>query len=268
MKIVISLHKNYTSGSVAAICMVLDTILPVIAQEHMGWLRWRIPFIAIGVVALVALLHQLVVLSRQEQEREAREIERDEREAERDSLLKKFAEHFKIDASRASLANVPALAVATSLQASDPRVYIDVERERGDFPSEPKSVFTIRNDGESEARRIAIEPLALLKGSAKFDTIESLAAHNHTTILPETTDRFERHDIGKIMLRTWDAVGELSEEFSAPMRVTYQDFSGRSFETKFDLVLFPIDEVLFNKRDNWHRVAKTLTVRNIEIRPQ
>lgn len=59
--------------------MLGDTLLPILAGDHIGWLRWRIPMIVCGVVALVALAIQLRLQYREEVEGRKAQQERDKR---------------------------------------------------------------------------------------------------------------------------------------------------------------------------------------------
>jgi len=46
--------KNLCSF-LAGVGMLGVTILPLLAGDHIGWLRWRIPIVGVGIVAFVAL---------------------------------------------------------------------------------------------------------------------------------------------------------------------------------------------------------------------
>jgi len=66
----------------------------------------------------------------------------------------------------------------------------------------------------------------------------------------------------------WDAKGEVTGEYSKPMRMTYRDFSGRRFETTFDLVLFPVREIAYRHLPpQKEHYEDTLVIRNIEVKP-
>lgn len=52
------------------------------------------------------------------------------------------------------------------------------------------------------------------------------------------------------------------------MRMTYRDFSGRRFETTFDLVLFPVREIAYRHLPpQKEHYEDTLVIRNIEVKP-
>lgn len=50
--------KNLCSF-LAGVGMLGVTILPLLAGDHIGWLRWRIPIVGVGIVAFVALAVQI-----------------------------------------------------------------------------------------------------------------------------------------------------------------------------------------------------------------
>ncbi|HEV2494455.1 MAG TPA: hypothetical protein VG204_15440 [Terriglobia bacterium] len=110
--------------------------------------------------------------------------------------------------------------------------------------------FVLRNHGGDVAHRVSVQPLKVTSGEATFETIEMIPPGKEGRAVP-TIDRFgnlQKHDIISLMMQEWNAAGELTGEFSRPMLILYEDFSKRKFQTKFDLVLFPVKQVMNQNR--------------------
>ena len=59
-------------------------------------------------------------------------------------------------------------------------------------------------------------------------------------------------------MKEWDAKGAVTTEFPIPMRITYEDVVHRHFETIFDLIYFPVKDIV---------EQNPFEIRNLEIRP-
>jgi hypothetical protein len=77
-------RKNCLSVVIGA-CVVGLAIIPIaVPAEHIGWMRWQVLAYVLMGVAIVALIAQTIMQSREDDQREERERERDKREGERD----------------------------------------------------------------------------------------------------------------------------------------------------------------------------------------
>jgi hypothetical protein len=252
--------------------MFFDALIPALApSDHLGWLRWRVPLIAFATIAVISLIVQLLILSAHEVERERREKRKDEEDAVRDSTLKRLVAGAPIIQASAVAAVSVNESVARKLTGEDPRIYVDVDEVKADRWGTIKTPFTLKNEGGEVAHKICIENLSLLMGEASFPSIEALSSKDAKTVEPELGNmfRFEKHNIAALMLKEWDTAGKLTEEFVRSMRVTFEDFRKAKFETTFDLVFEPIVYIL-RKKPSFHESyesKKTLTIRNLEIRP-
>jgi hypothetical protein len=57
----------------------------------------------------------------------------------------------------------------------------------------------------------------------------------------------QKRHIGHLLAKEWDTAGIATDEFVRPMRVVYEDYTGRKFETTFNLVFHA---VRYTIRDN------------------
>src|SRR5579863_3213405 len=88
---------KHISSFLAGAGMLGDTVLPLLAGDHIAWLRWRIPIILCAVVALVGLAVQLLLQHREDKTQRAEQLERDLKLPEiiASTIAKHFAEHAK-----------------------------------------------------------------------------------------------------------------------------------------------------------------------------
>jgi hypothetical protein len=71
--------KNFLSLIVGACVVGLALITLLVDPQHLVWLRWQILVVALGIIAIVALLIQSAIQSKEDHEAKAREKARDER---------------------------------------------------------------------------------------------------------------------------------------------------------------------------------------------
>ena len=164
---------------------------------------------------------------------------------------------------------------SVDVEPNDPRIYVDVLDRRGGFAGDapPATVFRFRNGGGTVAHKIQLRPITSSLGEAVFEKVDSIAVGENREVLPkiERAGIFQKNDIADLLMKQWNAAGELTEEHAVPCSVTYEDYSGKlKFESTFDLVYFPIHDI---SRRN--RVAKgkrrpndrdLLQVRNVEFK--
>jgi hypothetical protein len=283
---------KYWGAFLSAVGMAGLTAIPgLVSPDHLAWLRWRIAMFSLLFIGLAGLIVQLYLQHEEEKRNKYEEQKWRKEQPVRDhkliaAVIAEMRE--KQPASQTETASpIPEEEPKATKPAgevlggsfelkhneNDPRIYVDVIRAKdGNFPNELKSFFVLTNEGAHEATKVLIEPLEIANGKAVFEAVECISGHKEARILPETTEHFERHDITELLLKGWNDVGtiggEIPTEFSCPMRITYHDFSGRRFETRFDLVLLPIKEIVFKQMNSrLESSKKTLFVRNTEVRP-
>jgi hypothetical protein len=135
---------------------------------------------------------------------------------------------------------LPEAAQDRQLQESDPQVYVEIDERRTELPS--KTIFILRNHGGGIARNVQVEPLTLQTGKAVFPRVDHIAAKQNDEIIP-TIEGFgvlQKHHIGHLLHKEWDSGGVATDEFVRPMRIAYQDYAGRKFETTFNLVFHAV----------------------------
>jgi len=156
------------------------------------------------------------------------------------------------------------------LRETDPQVYVEIEERRGATPA--KTVFVLQNHGGGIARRVQIEPLGLLSGTAVFDLIDHIGEKETGEVTPtiEQLGVFFNNHIGYLLQKEWNATaGDLVDEFVRPMRIEYENYAGRRFETAFNIVFHAVGYTL---RENarrtwpWHQ-KRIFEVRDTKVRP-
>jgi hypothetical protein len=133
-----------------------------------------------------------------------------------------------------------------------------------------QTVFALRNEGGEVAQKVLIEPLTLTTSTTSFGLVEAIRSKNSQDVVPdiERVSPLHRHDITEACMKEWDAAGVVAPTFSRPMRILYEDYKGRKFETKFDLVYFPIQDIVRQQHSTWPgRKKEILKITNLEIRP-
>ena len=255
--------KHFCSVVVTAAMFVEGLIgfFPGFLRLHYG----QLIAVAIAVVGIAAFAWQTVAIRREEREAKQREQNRDERDKLRDADLTEMSKLLRsMSEQRGLLKTLPVVETvpkeeSVRLKASDPRVYVEIEDRRLDDGSAgnfPETLFVLRNEGGDVAHKVQIEPLSVVSGTAQFNRVETLPSGERKTVQPkiERFSIFERHDVARLLRKEWDAAGELTDEFSRPMRITYEDFAGTKFETAFTLLLHPIRDILkLRHKRNWPR---------------
>jgi len=83
--------KNFLSVIVVG-CVVGLAVVPLaVPADHLAWLSWRRAVLFLAAIAIVAVLSQSVIQSREDHQRDAREQERDKRYQRIDDFLTKHA---------------------------------------------------------------------------------------------------------------------------------------------------------------------------------
>jgi hypothetical protein len=141
---------------------------------------------------------------------------------------------------------------------NDPRVYLEIKTEGQGLFS--KTVFLLSNLGGDVAHKVQVEPLTLHSGQIRFDSVETIPTGTSKEILPtvENVSVFSRHNMNSILMNEWDAAGNVTSEFPNHIRILYEDFAHRQFETAFDLVYLPLNDIV---------QRNPFEIRNMEFRP-
>lgn len=164
-----------------------------------------------------------------------------------------------------------------ALSSTAPRPYLEVEDPMGEAFG--KTLFHFTNRGGDVAHNVQVQPLSINHLTVVFDPIQIIPVNEARTVTPNIPGRgiMQNHDILNLMVNEWDKAfsegGLLSksetDEWVAPITVTYTDFNEKPFEATMDLVVFPIRRTLAKKHaSEWpKRERKTVEVRNIKFRP-
>lgn len=233
--------------------MTLGFLAIVILPTITRWERF-------GTLALAVLSGGALVAAGLAQRREDRS--REDKDVFVGRLIERMHARMFSAASVATGAEEP----ASHVSESDPRVYVDVLDERKAVHS--KTIFSLRNRGRSVAHRVQIQPLKLNCGEATFPMADVLGPDEVKAVIPEIEKIMPvwRHDISRIMLKEWDAAGDIGIfEFVRPMSITYEDYnSRRQWQTTFDLVYHVVQDII--ERD-WQLSEKPeiLQVRNTKF---
>jgi hypothetical protein len=247
------LHRNHAFGFFAVVCMFFDALIPALAPApQLGWLRWRVPLILFAVIALVCLIVQLFVLSKQEHDREERERLRVEQDAERDGLIQRMVEKFEGSSASQKAAQIPAPnqpEVSAGMTIDDPRIYLGIEEPKeGMFARTP---FILSNHGKTTAHNVSIQPFKLKRKNVTFPEVSSIAAGEKAQALPsiEGAGHMQAQDIFHWLVQDWDGNGELTDDWPIDLRVKFSDPLGkRFFESQMTLVFHPIKHIMYRQR--------------------
>ena len=128
----------------------------------------------------------------------------------------------------------------------------------------------MRNLGDEVAHRVQIEPLKVSSGEAIFQRLETIPVNESGSVLPkiEQFGALQRHDLSHLMMKAWDAAGEMVGEFSRPMRIVYEDYLKNRFETTFDLVYLPATAIMNRNHPSLlgAKERHVFEIRNVEIK--
>jgi hypothetical protein len=108
--------------------------------------------------------------------------------------------------------------------------------------------------------KVELEPIALPSGRITFSRIETLPAGATKHVFPtvEHVSALSHHRINGILMKEWDAKGEVTSEFPIHMRIHYENFSHKRFETTFDLIYLPVKDIV---------EQNPFEIRNLELQP-
>jgi hypothetical protein len=103
MKATIDLHLNWKNGFtvVASFCIVGLTVIPLfVPADQLAMVRWKAAVVCLMVLALVSLLAQSLIQSREDHLREAKDQERDKRQDSLDSQMAQLVTQLKSGAPK------------------------------------------------------------------------------------------------------------------------------------------------------------------------
>ncbi len=191
-----------------------------------------------------------------EQKREEKQIERERR-----LILSAIAEYKKSEKEAGHVPPVYKGRAKTYDSANSllgPLVYPKIKSQNDGFYT--KTEFLLTNHGSDVAHKLRIEPLNLRSGSVEFSEIEILEPGDTKEILPTVTRTsvLFKNNLSSILMREWDEARQAVSEYPLHMHILYEDVSHNEFETAFDLVYLPIQDIL---------EQAAFDVRNVEIRP-
>jgi pyrimidine deaminase RibD-like protein len=156
---------------------------------------------------------------------------------------------------------------ALRLTGSDPRVYMEVsEPTEAMFARTP---FVLHNRGGDVAHNVQIHPVKLSRNAVTFESVAAIAPNDKAQVLPhiEGAGALAQHNIVYWLNRDWDTNGEIIEEWSVPVAITYEDFGKATFETRLCLVYLPIKDSFRKNHSGWPKDdSAILEVRNFEFR--
>lgn len=259
---VLHLNTKYGLSALSAICVLaFGVIRLVVPAEGLASHRWQVTVILLAFVAFTAIIVQMFVLSKEDHEQRSR----------LDNLVS-LVERMAQDRGLLSEAAAPSAPKESGqMSPSDPRVYVEIDDRTQTERMFPPTVVVLRNHGGDVAHKVEIEPLALTTDRITFEAVDTIPAGGKSEVLPdvERVGVLQKHDIRAALLKEWNAAGKLDPEFSRKLRVTYEDFRKRRFETSFDLVYSPIRDIIRQKGRNraLDEATTVLRVTNVEIKP-
>jgi len=153
--------------------------------------------------------------------------------------------------------------------SNDPRVYpeiVDRTVSGGFFAGTP---FVLTSHGGDVAHKCSTESLVFSDGQVTFEVVETIpGAGGKAEMLPtvENAGVLQHRNIKVALRKEWDRAGKLTSEFPVNMRMSYEDFKERKFETSFELVYLPILDIAHEQHPNAYKPTPVLRVRNIKLR--
>jgi hypothetical protein len=125
-----------------------------------------------------------------------------------------------------------------------PMVYVNVRSQNDGFRT--KTEFVLTNHGPDVAHKVHIEPFHMRSGNIEFTGIEILEPKHVKEILPviSRSSIFFKNNLSSLLLKEWDEARRGTSEVAYRMRMLYEDVSQVEYETVFDLIYSPIQDIL------------------------
>jgi hypothetical protein len=153
------------------------------------------------------------------------------------------------------------------VSSSDPRIYLEVVESSA--PLFPRTPFVLHNRGGDVAHNVQIDSFTLNKHTVTFESVGVIAPEDKRDILPsiEEAGALTHHNILHWLTADWNAAGKPVAEWPVSVRVTYENFAKRKFETRLELLCFPIKAIHQQNRPAWPQDnSPILMTRNFEFR--
>ena len=125
---------------------------------------------------------------------------------------------------------------------SDPRIHVEIIDARGDLGTR----FVLYNRGEGDAYDVQIQAIGLKSGTAIFRNVPEILSGRRKEKLPDfdTAEVLPQHDFVDLLMHEWKSYDDLTmKELPVRATVTYRDSKRNWFETSFDIVFFPFEEI-------------------------
>lgn len=127
-------------------------------------------------------------------------------------------------------------------QESDPRIHVEIVDARGDLGTR----FVLYNRGEGDAYDVQIQAIGLKSGTATFRNVPEIKRGGRKEKLPnlDSAEVFLKHDFADLLMHEWKSYDDATmKELPVRATVTYRDSKRNWFETSFEIVFFPFEEI-------------------------
>jgi len=142
-----------------------------------------------------------------------------------------------------SVREISAKQEALGISESDPRIYVDVFDER---QVDQITRLKLTNRGSGDAHRVQVCAVGLRTATVRFDSVDVIPSGSPALIEPsiDSCEVIQRRNLIFAMMKEWETFNDPNKtELAVPARVVYDDFQGKPFETTFDTVLDPVEEI-------------------------
>jgi|ERR1700730_14047803 len=136
----------------------------------------------------------------------------------------------------------PTSLVGDALKESDPRIYVEIVDGRRELGTP----FVLYNRGGGHAYDIQIHPIGLKEGTATFRNIRKISSGERKERLPDfdRTAILQKHDFVALLMYEFKSHNDSTiRELPVHATVTYRDSNSNWFESAFEIVFFPFEEV-------------------------
>jgi hypothetical protein len=144
-----------------------------------------------------------------------------------------------------SVREISAKREAQSISESDPRIYVEVLDERRGIVDQITRL-KLTNTGSGDAHRVQVCAVGLRTATVTFDSVGVIPFGSPALIEPsiDSYGVMQRRNLVFAMMKEWETFDDPNKtELAVPVRVVYDDVQGKPFETTFDIVLDPVEEI-------------------------
>jgi len=130
-----------------------------------------------------------------------------------------------------------------SISESDPRIYVDVLDEH---QVDQITRLKLTNTGGGDAHRVQVCAVGLRTATVTFASVGVIPSGDLAWIEPsiDSYGMIKRRNLVFAMMKEWATFDDPNKtELAVPARVVYDDVQGKPFETTFDIVLDPVEEI-------------------------